>query len=253
MEGLEEIDFGDMGKMREEVEALAAVRRDSPATEQSNGNAQIAAVEEQFTGFYIDTQPSTKRGAEKIIVDRAVDVPLGELADEDDEVIVYVAPHPRTGKVKAAQPPQEPVAPISGTQAPVASASGTQSIEVEVVHGRMEMTVDPVTETAVVDPTEEAVDITMEIQAPAPASPSPAPAFADVSFSSLSTTPSTPRLRQYAAQPRSLRKQMHQGRITRADPAPQNISISEKNNVSHRRRHELTTHAQLQKLGSRAC
>lgn len=67
--------------------------------------------EQQFTGFYIDTTPTPVSGqqhsSERILVDRVEDdvgmsgVALGQEReqDEDDEVIVYVAPHPKVSEV----------------------------------------------------------------------------------------------------------------------------------------------------------
>ena len=43
-----------------------------------------------FTGFYVDTKGSMGK-EERIEVERATGVPLGR---EEEEVIVYVAPHP---------------------------------------------------------------------------------------------------------------------------------------------------------------
>jgi hypothetical protein len=60
--------------------------------------------DEEFTGFYIDTEPS------KISVDLqplAADVTMRNPQIEDDEeIIVYVAPHPRSGRITRAPTPE---------------------------------------------------------------------------------------------------------------------------------------------------
>ncbi|KAI0315176.1 hypothetical protein OF83DRAFT_1174066 [Amylostereum chailletii] len=101
-EKLEEIDFEDMAKAVAEVEAIAASKAGKSST---NITTKAETVQETFTGFYVDTTPArTAASSSSIQVDRVGgNVPLGE---DDDEVIVYVAPHPRNGK--AASPSKTP-------------------------------------------------------------------------------------------------------------------------------------------------
>ncbi|KAJ7175952.1 hypothetical protein C8R46DRAFT_990159 [Mycena filopes] len=92
-ESLEEIDFEDLGKLREEVDAAASVVTVKPLA--------VEVVEEKFMGFFIDKRPVTADSpmpeAPREDEDFAVDVVSAaeETSNEDDEVIVYVAPHPR--------------------------------------------------------------------------------------------------------------------------------------------------------------
>ncbi|TFY61685.1 hypothetical protein EVG20_g6968, partial [Dentipellis fragilis] len=186
IEGLEEIDFADMGRVREEVDAHAASTEYITAIQekQSQGDADVTIVEEKFTGFYIDKKPAAVTEStvaeDEVIVDRVgEDALLGEQhpMDEDDEVIVYVAPHPRNGRATPA--------PAPPTSAPLASTSYTPLPDIE-----------------------------MTLRSPSP-SAVPAPTFTDIQFSTLGSTPPRAVRRQYAGQPRSLRKRMHQGRIER--------------------------------------
>ncbi|KAA1475077.1 hypothetical protein DENSPDRAFT_866787 [Dentipellis sp. KUC8613] len=185
IEGLEEIDFADMGRVREEVDAFAASTEYIAAIqEKQKGDAAVTVVEEKFTGFYIDKKPAavveSAVAKEEIVVDRVgEDALLGEQQpmDQDDEVIVYVAPHPRNGRATPA--------PAPPSSAPEASTSYTPL-----------------------------PDIDMSPRSPSP-SAVPAPTFADVQFTTLGSTPPRAVRRQYAVQPRSLRKRMHQGRIER--------------------------------------
>ncbi|GJE92824.1 hypothetical protein PsYK624_089820 [Phanerochaete sordida] len=94
-EQLEEIDFSEIGRFQAEVDATAA--------KQANSNteviSEVTVVEEKFTGFYIDTNPAPVKDNAPRRDTREI---LGD--DDDDEIIVYVAPHPRAGP---ATPPPE--------------------------------------------------------------------------------------------------------------------------------------------------
>ncbi|CDO76051.1 hypothetical protein BN946_scf184696.g3 [Trametes cinnabarina] len=94
-EELEEIDFADIGRLQAEVDAAAAVT-DTTAT-------QPITVNEQTT-FFVDITPAPIRlnkKPERIAVNK-LDGALGQAAD-DDEVIVYVAPHPRPTRARTPQ------------------------------------------------------------------------------------------------------------------------------------------------------
>lgn len=175
-ESLEEIDFADMGRMREEVEALAANRavestliKTTATTVQAGVEHASVQIEEKATSFFIDTTPSIVHDTPPAIVDAQMagisrpqtaepEVPiaqpdlsasqpteptfplfyidttpsfpiptaskptstqpvLGAADDEDDEVIVYVAPHPRSGRATApaSKPPTPPPALLPTT------------------------------------------------------------------------------------------------------------------------------------------
>jgi hypothetical protein len=97
-EQLEEIDFSEVGRLQAEVDAAAA-----NITEKKT---EVTVVEEKFTGFYIDTNPAPVRTAST----RDTTTTLGE---EEDDVIVYVAPHPRAGPVTPPAEPQDNEVPPS--------------------------------------------------------------------------------------------------------------------------------------------
>lgn len=77
---------------------------DAAAANMVKMKKEVTLVEDKFTGFYIDTNPAP-------VVSAGFARNSGEaLGDEDDEeVIVYVAPHPRVGPVilPAEEPPAE--------------------------------------------------------------------------------------------------------------------------------------------------
>ncbi|KAH9949094.1 hypothetical protein B0H21DRAFT_730565 [Amylocystis lapponica] len=101
-ERFEEINFEDVGKLQAEVDAAAALGVEG----NPSGSVTVAAAEEKFTGFYVDTTPApvhSLQADKRVLVDRMEGV-LGETQDEDDEIIVYVAPHPRSGRITPAVP-----------------------------------------------------------------------------------------------------------------------------------------------------
>ncbi|KAI0075860.1 hypothetical protein K474DRAFT_1708659 [Panus rudis PR-1116 ss-1] len=99
-EQLEEIDFSEIGRVQAEVDAAYA-RQTAGSTIASEANKVSApALEEKFTGFFIDTTPGPVSDQTTTVGNNA----LGDALD-DEEVIVYVAPHPRAGPVT---PPPEP-------------------------------------------------------------------------------------------------------------------------------------------------
>ena len=93
-EQLEEIDFTDVGKMQAEEDAIAATM--------THAQTQSQATKETFSGFYVDTTPTpvAARPAPSIAADRME----GALGDDDEEIIVYVAPHPRISLSRATTP-----------------------------------------------------------------------------------------------------------------------------------------------------
>ncbi|THH16891.1 hypothetical protein EW146_g3823 [Bondarzewia mesenterica] len=168
-EELEEIDFEDLGQMMQKVEAMAAKSQVVTAVEKTDGDKEVIAVEERFTGFFIDTKPAPvcdHPDTTNIVVDRVGDdVPLGASVDDSDDVIVYVAPHPRTTKV----------IPLS---AKISSPSTSTSAQTPDVPSLPSHTASPV------QPVLSASELS-------------------VSFTS---TPTKHKPRQFAAQPHSLRK-----------------------------------------------
>lgn len=88
-EEIEEIDFTQIGRLQAEVDAAAA----------NGAKSEVTVSEERFTGFYIDKNPAAVRS-----VSAATTVEGPVLGDDDEEIIVYVAPHPRAGPIT---PPAE--------------------------------------------------------------------------------------------------------------------------------------------------
>ncbi|KAI0358703.1 hypothetical protein OH77DRAFT_1421143 [Trametes cingulata] len=86
-EELEEIDFADIGRIQAEVDAAAA---------NTNQGTAIASTAQDSAAFFVDTTPAPilTNSRERRIEVNKLQGALGEAA-EDDEVIVYVAPHPR--------------------------------------------------------------------------------------------------------------------------------------------------------------
>ncbi|TFY57471.1 hypothetical protein EVJ58_g6998 [Rhodofomes roseus] len=110
---LEEIDFADVGKLQAEVDAIAATM----TSDETHTTASIEAkmTQETFTGFYVDTTPApvAMRPTPFATTDRMEGV-LGE----DDEIIVYVAPHPRVSLSRATTP-----APVAQTVESITTTS----------------------------------------------------------------------------------------------------------------------------------
>ncbi|KAI0289926.1 hypothetical protein B0F90DRAFT_1825704, partial [Multifurca ochricompacta] len=100
-EELLEIDFADLGKLTEAGSAFLNKTTGTSAVRSQNQTAEIT-VEDQSTAFYVDTKPSPIRespsSGNRIPVDRPEAHVLGDDVDDDEEIIVYVAPHPRNGK-----------------------------------------------------------------------------------------------------------------------------------------------------------
>lgn len=94
---LEEIDFADIGRLQAEVDA--AVQVSLP---------MAASVTGTNPGFFIDTAPGSA-STSQLNNSKPLTQALGEDEEDDDEVIVYVAPHPRAGPVT---PPKEQFDPL---------------------------------------------------------------------------------------------------------------------------------------------
>ncbi|CCL98192.1 uncharacterized protein FIBRA_00186 [Fibroporia radiculosa] len=160
-EALEEIDFKDIGRLQAEVDAAAAlVQTGGPSVKA----ADTTIVEEKFTGFYIDTTPSGPNPHptdDRIPVGRTTGV-LGEQLQDDEEVIVYVAPHPR---IKASQPQEVQSQLEVGVVREIPKTSFLTDVGVEFAEG------------ARVFGREESTPETI------PSSVLPPPAFESVSFS----------------------------------------------------------------------
>ncbi|KAH9932509.1 uncharacterized protein B0H18DRAFT_985975 [Fomitopsis serialis] len=94
---LEEIDFADVGKLQAEVDAIAST---------------MSIEESDFRWLFVDTTPTpvAARPHHTAMTDR-IEGALGE----DEEIIVYVAPHPRLSRATTPAPVAETVETITMT------------------------------------------------------------------------------------------------------------------------------------------
>jgi len=117
-----------------EVEATSSKNATSTRAEKAEDHTTTMAVEELFTGVYIDTKPSpvqdTLPPANHILVDRPDTQVLGEDVEDDDEIIVYVAPHPRKGIH-----PSSPIQFSSATVAAIPPPADSEPVYRQVQQG----------------------------------------------------------------------------------------------------------------------
>ena len=206
-EQLEEIDFADIGKIQAQVDAAAASKSNTTKT---------TSVHQESASFFFDTTPSsvTHHRTDDIRADRVGDGALGEATEEDDEVIVYVAPHPRKSKLSPA--PTEPApllketlpstSVLTGVEIGSASQSSAFTLEMGTLYPEPEQ---PKT------PSPPPVSPGATIEAPKPEE-LPVPTFGSVSFSSLNKTTVKKQSRRLhpvgAGTPRSLLKRNRKAR-----------------------------------------
>ncbi|KAH9895194.1 hypothetical protein C8Q73DRAFT_645566 [Cubamyces lactineus] len=203
-EELEEVDFADIGRLQAAVDAAAASQKmDATAT-------QATAVEETAS-FFVDTTPASAfqgNGTIRTTLDRSQGVLGG--TDDDEEVIVYVAPHPRRARATPApqiSPP--PVTPAPSTSIITGLTIGSTPTEVaEVPAHSTAVTL----ELGTLYP-EESSSPQEIISAPDPSELPPPPSFDSVSFSFERTTvkKQTRRLHPVGT-PRSLLKRSRKPR-----------------------------------------
>jgi hypothetical protein len=136
VEELLEIDFTDLGRVMKEVESLEAAAGSKKTTstnaETVENQATMGTVEGRDKGVCIDTKPLPPQHshppADLIPVGHHETRTLGNDMDEDDEIIVYVAPHPRNGKLAPHQVQSSSVAAASlhpAVSEPVSSGEET--------------------------------------------------------------------------------------------------------------------------------
>ena len=94
---LEEIDFTDIGKLQARVDAAAS---------EANSAVPKPATAIESASFFEDTTPAPVgaiSSTDRILVN-TLDGALGATpVSDEEEIIVYVAPHPRTGKIPTSQ------------------------------------------------------------------------------------------------------------------------------------------------------
>ncbi|KAI9465380.1 hypothetical protein BJY52DRAFT_1221034 [Lactarius psammicola] len=202
-EELLEIDYTDLGNFVNEIEAAAAssmkMKTATPAAataatdiamsvQKDEYQPVVTAIEEEPTGFYIDTKPSPVQDSSISTNDIAdehcntgiLGEDIGE--DDDEEIIVYVASHPRNGKLASAHTQSFP--PYATTLPP---AAGPAPVEAPAHQKKYDSPHTPYL------PSEPELKLWPErvpkdIIVPSPA-PAPALAFKDSSFSLLSNSP----------------------------------------------------------------
>ncbi|KAH9055548.1 hypothetical protein EDB87DRAFT_1579780 [Lactarius vividus] len=208
-EELLEIDYADLGRFMNEIEATAtsskntkttlpaaAIAATSIATSvQDDNQPVVTAIEEGPTGFYIDTKPSPVQNSSISTTDIAVEHPgtgiLGEdiAEDDDDEIIVYVAPHPRNGKLASTHTQSSPDA--KAFPSPADPASVATPIRQTAYNTPHAPALPPEPEP---EPKLWSEPVPKDVNVPAPSlalAPAPAPAltFKNFSFSLLSSFP----------------------------------------------------------------
>ncbi|KAI0633502.1 hypothetical protein C8Q77DRAFT_1209507 [Trametes polyzona] len=211
-EELEEIDFADIGRLQAEVDAAAAAAAaNTPHTAKSDSPKEALP-------FFVDVTPfaalSVADGSQ-IQVDR-VKGTLGDASDDDD-VVVYVAPHPRHGKdVSPPQVPSEPavLAPSTSviTGLPLGSGTLPQSQPIpdsktNTPAGSQLPSVSLSLDTLYPEESKSASEQSATGIAPDAADLPPPPSFGSVSFSFDKATPKKQTRRLHpVGTPRSLLK-----------------------------------------------
>ncbi|KAH9069785.1 hypothetical protein EDB83DRAFT_2551021 [Lactarius deliciosus] len=199
-EELLEIDYADLGRFMNEIEATAASSKNTKTTipasaiaatsittsVQDDNQPVVTTIEEGPTGFYIDIKPSPVQDSSTSTNGIAVEHPgpgiLGEEIgeDDDDEIIVYVAPHPRNGKLPSVRT-QSPLLDAK-TLPPSGPASVAAPVHQKTYDAPHAPTLPPEPEPKLWP------EPVPKVNVPAPA-PAPALAFKDFSFSLLSSSP----------------------------------------------------------------
>lgn len=207
-EEIVEVDYADLGKLISEIEvaatssnktktttlAAATVTTGIATSVQKDENQSVVTTAEGVPpGFYIDTKPSPVHDSPTTTNNIAVEHPstgiLGEdiAEDDDDEIIVYVAPHPRNSKLASAHnqtSPDEKTLPPAAATDPVAAPAHQHTNDaphtpVPAPKPEPEIWPEPVSQPVPKD----AVIPTSSL------APAPAIAFKDFSFSLLSSSP----------------------------------------------------------------
>ncbi|RDX55233.1 hypothetical protein OH76DRAFT_1372984 [Lentinus brumalis] len=205
-EQLEEIDFADIGKIQAQVDAAA---KEKPTV------TERTTVQQESTSFFVDTTPSnvTHNHTSRIKVERVDGGALGEATEDDDEVIVYVAPHPRNSKPS---PPPTRQPPLSRETLP--STSILTGVEIGSDVQQPTLTIEMGTlypETPRTPHRAPSISLTPTFQVPEAEELPPPPSFETVSFSFAKTTAKQQSRRLHpvgGGTPRSLLKRNRKAR-----------------------------------------
>lgn len=208
-EELLEIDYADLGKFMSEIEVATASKKTKTTTpaavtaaiatattlQKDDSLLAVTPAVEEPPGFYIDTKPSPVQDSSTptnvIAVEHHSTAILGEVIDEDEEIIVYVAPHPRNSKLASAQTQTSPDAKTP----PPAAVIDPVAIPIHQKPYEAPHTPPPPPK---LDPVLWPETFPKDVVVPAPSpAPAPAPAFKDFSFSHISKSPkATHRVRR---------------------------------------------------------
>ncbi|TDL25994.1 hypothetical protein BD410DRAFT_560308 [Rickenella mellea] len=205
--------------------ARETLLQDRSASAEVNIIPPLNNVLAESVGFYIDVKPSSpgSQPSNSITVNRIdIERPLGSVIpdDGDDDVIVYVAPHPRSRKATPAPPSNEEPA-----QAPVPLTATFTSTISESNTGATSTTVSTITSVSTFATVSPVPSTSTAAQQPPPTPISPLPQTTvtpkaqlldsvSLSFDRIAQSTSQNRkLRQFAASPRSrvLTKKGRQG------------------------------------------
>lgn len=129
---LPEIDFMDLGRIMDEIEVIeveAASSKNDACTSIKTAEDQTTTktVEESFMRDCIDIKPPPVQDSLTTANHIPVECPdthiLGEDVEDDDEIIVYVAPNPRKGRHLSNDPPSPTASPAEPTLEHVSTLS----------------------------------------------------------------------------------------------------------------------------------
>ena len=223
-EALEEIDFADVGRFQAQVDAAA--------TQPGISLPNVTSGKGPLDGFFIDPTPSAthSNGREDIHAAR-LDNALGSAtvndADDDEEVIVYVAPHPRRSAAPAAvqvKAPLRTTSILTGLEIGSSTKGPHDSLSSSVEAAPAILQDQPVPPTTVSETNHASFDIELGTLYPEPKSAlhqsapdatslPPPPSFDNVSFTLTKSEKKKQTRRIHPAHtPRSLLKHKRQAR-----------------------------------------
>ena len=171
---LPEIDFMDIGSFVNEIKVEAASKNDTSTSIKMAEEQTTRTVEASFMGDRIDIEPSPEQDsltpANHVPVEHPDTHNPGEDVEDDDEIIVYVAPYPRKGTHLSSPSSSSSVAVVT-----IPPLADSEPVSGQVLEG----TNDPPSTGSLAEPTLEHI--------PTPSSPNLLPALTsgDVSNATL--------------------------------------------------------------------
>ena len=192
--GLPEIDFMDLGRVMNEievfeVEATSSKNKAGTSIKMAEDSTTAKTVEESFTRDRVDIKSSPVQDSPTLVNHIPVEPPdthiLGEDVEDDDEIIVYVAPNPRKGIRASSSIPSS-----SGAVVTIPPLAASEPVSGQVQQG----TNDPQPPTASAgEPTQEHI--------PIPSSPKIPPVFTSESGSNATLSGSSRSVRRVRRPP----------------------------------------------------